>query len=111
MKLKPSLALLAAISTAAAAQTTTTPKKPSTTTTTHRTSTSATAKPATAKPAAAPAPAANPADNPPNVPRIEGTPRNLYTLRYIDISAGTGDLAQPRRFYTVQLHRLAHRRH
>jgi peptidylprolyl isomerase len=97
MKLKPSLALLAAISTAAAAQTTTTtPKKSSTTTAAHRTTTSA-----HAKPAATPAPAVNPADNPPNVPKVEGAPKPLYALRYIDISVGTGDLAQPRRFYTV----------
>ncbi len=96
MKLTPSLALLAAISTAAAAQTSTAPKKSSATTTTHRTTTST-----AAKPASAPAPAANPADNPPNVPKIEGAPKNLYALRYIDISVGTGELAQTRRFYTV----------
>ncbi len=96
MKLKLSLALLAAISTAAAAQTTTAPKKSPTTTPTHRTTTSA-----AAKPTPPPAPAANPADNPPNVPKIEGTPKNLYALRYVDISVGTGELAQSRRFYTV----------
>ena len=74
--------------TAAAQTTTTTPRK-----TTPRRATTA------AKPA--PAPVANPADNPPNVPKVEGTPKNLYSLRYIDIQIGTGPLAESRKFYTV----------
>ncbi len=44
---------------------------------------------------------ANPADNPPNVPKVEGTPKNLYALRYIDITVGSGPLAESRRYYTV----------
>jgi peptidylprolyl isomerase len=89
-----SLALVAALTTAATAQTATTAKKP----VTHRTTTAAAAKPA-AKPAAAPA--ANPADNPPNVPKVEGTPKPLYALRYIDTVIGTGPLSAPRKYYTV----------
>ena len=89
-----SLALVAALTTAATAQTATTAKKP----VTHRTTTAAAAKPA-AKPAAVPA--ANPADNPPNVPKIEGTPKPLYALRYIDTVIGTGPLSAPRKYYTV----------
>jgi peptidylprolyl isomerase len=46
-------------------------------------------------------PEANPADNPPNVPKVEGTPKPLYALRYIDTQIGTGDLAKTRQFYTV----------
>src|SRR6266702_7446946 len=89
-----SLTLLATLATAATAQTPTTAKKP----TTHRTPTAAAAKPA-AQPAAAPA--ANPADNPPNVPKVEGTPKPLYSLRYIDTVIGTGPLSAPRKYYTV----------
>ena len=85
-----SFALLATLTTAATAQTATTPKK-TTTTTTHR---------ATA-PAAAPKPADNPADNPPGVPKVEGTPKPLYALRYIDTVIGTGPLAESRKYYTV----------
>ena len=82
-----SLALLATLTAAATAQTTTTPpKKP----VTHHTTTAATA----AKPA-------NPADNPPGVPKVVGTPKPLYTLRYVDTLIGTGPLAEPRKFYTV----------
>jgi len=91
MKLKLPLALLSIVTIPSLAQTTTTAKK--STTTTHRAATSAT------KPT--PAPEANPADNPPNVPKIEGTPKNLYALRYVDITVGTGELAQSRRYYTV----------
>ncbi len=90
MKLTLPLALLATITTASVAQTTTPAKK--TTTATHHTTTAA------AKPAA---PAENPADNPPGVPKVEGTPKPLYALRYIDITVGTGELAVPRRYYTV----------
>jgi peptidylprolyl isomerase len=84
-------ALLATLTTAATAQTTTTPKK-TTTTPTHHTATAA------AKPAAPPA---NPADNPPGVPKVEGTPKPLYALRYIDTVIGTGPLAESRKYYTV----------
>jgi peptidylprolyl isomerase len=85
---------VAALTTAATAQTATTAKKPAT----HRATTAAAAKPA-AKPAAAPA--ANPADNPPNVPKVEGTPKPLYALRYVDTVIGTGPLSAPRKYYTV----------
>ena len=67
-----------------------------TSTTPHRTAPHRTAA---AKPKAVPA--ANPADNPPNVPKVEGTPKNLYALRYIDTEVGTGPLAESRKFYTV----------
>jgi peptidylprolyl isomerase len=94
MKFTLPLALLATVTVTAAAQTTAPAKK---STAAHPAATSA-AKPAT-KPA--PAPTANPADNPPNVPKVEGTPKNLYALRYIDIVVGTGDPAVARRYYTV----------
>src|SRR6266702_3424078 len=93
MKLS-SFTLMATLATAATAQTPTTATKP----TTPRTTTAAAAKPA-AQPAAAPA--ANPADNPPNVPKVEGTPKPLYSLRYIDTVIGTGPLSAPRKYYTV----------
>lgn len=44
---------------------------------------------------------ANP-DSPPNVPEIEGTPQNLYALRYLDIKIGTGEPAKNRQYYTVR---------
>jgi peptidylprolyl isomerase len=43
----------------------------------------------------------NPADNPPNVPKVEGASKNLYALRYIDVQIGTGELAKARQYYTV----------
>ena len=67
------LPLLAALSTAAFAQTTPTPT-PKTATTVHHTTT---AKSTT----------------PPNIPKVVGIPRTLYSLRYIDIKTGTGPLA------------------
>ena len=83
----PSLTLLAALTAVATAQTpttpTTTPKKP----VTHHATT-------TAKPA-------NPADNPPGVPKVVGTPKPLYSLRYVDTVIGTGPLAESHKFYTV----------
>ena len=94
MTLRPSLALLL-IAASASAQTTTT-KKPATTT--HRTNTPATATTAAKKPMT---PEANPADNPPNIPKVEGTPKPLYALRYIDTEIGTGELAKTRQYYTV----------
>ena len=84
-----SLALLATLTVAATAQTTT-PKK---NTTTHHPTTAAATKPAP--------PPANPADNPPGVPKVEGTPKPLYALRYIDTVVGTGPLAESRKYYTV----------
>ncbi|MCU1319789.1 MAG: peptidylprolyl isomerase FKBP-type [Edaphobacter sp.] len=90
-----SLALLATLTTGATAQTATAPKKP----VVHRTTAAATtAKP---KPAAPATPVANPADNPPNVPKVVGTPQPLYALRYVDTVIGTGPIAVPRKFYTV----------
>lgn len=85
-----SLALVLIAATAAAQTTTTTPQRKTTT-----------ARRSTAAKPAANAPAANPADNPPNIPKIEGTPKNLYALRYIDTEVGTGPLAETRKFYTV----------
>ena len=84
---RTSIALLAALTTAAAAQTSTTATKPvvhHTATTTHRA-----------------APVANPKDAPPNVPKVVGTPKPLYSLRYIDTVIGTGPLSEPHKFYTV----------
>lgn len=88
------VALAAILTTAALAQTSTSARRPAT----HR---RAAATPSSAtKPVAAPA---NPADNPPNVPRIEGTPKPLYPpIRYVDILIGTGDLAPPRKWYSVR---------
>ncbi|WP_213806975.1 FKBP-type peptidyl-prolyl cis-trans isomerase [Granulicella sp. dw_53] len=95
---RSALVLLAALTAAASAQTTpVTPKKPATTTTTtHHTTATATKKPATTA-----TPVADPKDAPPNVPKITGTPKPLYTLRYVDTVIGTGPLAEPRKFYTV----------
>jgi len=95
MKLRLHLALALIAATATAQTTTTTPRK-----TTPRRATTATAKTAAAKTATT-APAANPADSPPNVPKVEGTPKPLYSLRYIDTEIGTGPLAESRKFYTV----------
>ena len=59
---------------------------------------------AVAKPAAA---AANPcgAESMPvisaEIPKAEGCPKTLFALRYIDTVVGTGDLAEPRKWYTV----------
>jgi peptidylprolyl isomerase len=96
MKLRSSLPLFL-IAATAAAQTPTTPKKPATTPTHH--STTATAAKTTT--ATVTTPEANPADNPPNVPKVEGTPKPLYALRYVDTQIGTGELAKSRQFYTV----------
>src|SRR5215471_8247022 len=98
MTSRASLALLL-VAAAASAQTPSTTKK--TTTTPHSTTTAAKKPASAAKPATAAIPEANPADNPPNVPKVEGTPKNLYALRYIDTQIGTGDLAKTRQFYTV----------
>jgi peptidylprolyl isomerase len=82
----PSLALLATLTAAATAQTPTTPATPKKPVTHHATT--------AAKPA-------NPADNPPGVPKVVGTPKPLYSLRYVDTLIGTGPLAEPHKFYTV----------
>lgn len=101
MRFQSSFALAAILTTAAAAQTSsgTAPKRP-----THHTS-SAPAKSA-AKPAATSTPiaetAANVTDNPPNVPKVEGTPKPLYSLRYIDTQVGAGELAKEQQYYTVK---------
>ncbi|WP_353062906.1 FKBP-type peptidyl-prolyl cis-trans isomerase [Tunturibacter psychrotolerans] len=76
----PSITLLAALTTVATAQTT--PK--ATTTTPHHTT--AIAKPAT---------------TPPNIPKVVGIPKPLFTLRYIDSKIGTGAPAEERKYYTV----------
>ena len=39
--------------------------------------------------------------NPPGTPKVVGLPKTLYSLRYIDTVIGTGDLAVPRKWYTV----------
>jgi peptidylprolyl isomerase len=95
MTLRASLPLLL-IAASISAQTTTAPKKPITTT--HRAASPASAKKPTTT---VTTPETNPLDNPPNVPKIEGTPKPLYALRYIDTQVGTGDLAKARQFYTV----------
>ena len=82
----PSLTLLAALTAVATAQTPTTPTTPKKPVTHHATT--------TAKPA-------NPADNPPGVPKVVGTPKPLYSLRYVDTVIGTGPLAESHKFYTV----------
>jgi peptidylprolyl isomerase len=100
MKHPLTLALALAIATPAIAQTTTTtPTHKSTTATRHATSTAS--KTAASKTTSSAAAVADPADNPPNVPTVEGTPRTLYALRYVDIEIGTGPLAESRKFYTV----------
>jgi peptidylprolyl isomerase len=76
----PSITLLAALTTVATAQTT--PK--ATTTTPHHIT--AIAKPAT---------------TPPNIPKVVGLPKPLFTLRYIDTKIGTGVPAEERKYYTV----------
>ena len=76
--------LLVVLAASAAAQTTTTARRP-----VHRTAT-------------APVAVVNPADNPPNVPRVAGTPKPLYALRYVDTVIGTGPLAEPQKYYTVR---------
>lgn len=57
--------------------------------------------PAPAKPVthhAATPTASNPAST---LPKVVGLPHTLYSLKYIDIKIGTGALAEPRKFYTV----------
>jgi peptidylprolyl isomerase len=80
-----SLALLAAVTTAATAQTT----PPSTTAT----------KPAVHHTAATTATSTTALS--PKIPKVVGIPKILYSLKYIDISVGTGPLAQSRKYYTV----------
>jgi peptidylprolyl isomerase len=75
----PSIALLAALTTAATAQTA--PK--ATTTTPHHTT--AATKTATT----------------PNIPKVVGLPKPLFTLKYIDTKIGTGAPAEERKYYTV----------
>ncbi len=87
------IAFATLLATAAFAQTSTTPRR----TATHRPSKATSS--AGEKPAAVPV---NPADNPPNVPPVEGSPKPLYALRYVDSVVGTGDLASPRKWYSVR---------
>ena len=87
-------ALAVAFASVAAAQTTTTTHK----TAAARHTTSSTTKTAATNAATADQ---DPADNPPNVPKVQGTPKALYALRYVDIEIGTGPLAETRKFYTV----------
>jgi peptidylprolyl isomerase len=76
-----SIALLAVLTPAALTTAQTTPAKPATTTpkpattTTHRTTSATTT-------------------TPPNIPKVVGIPKIAYALRYIDISVGTGPLAE-----------------
>jgi len=76
----PSITLLAALTAVATAQTT----SKATTTTPHHTTT-----------------AAKTATTPPNIPKVVGLPKPLYTLRYIDTKIGTGGPAEERKYYTV----------
>jgi peptidylprolyl isomerase len=55
---------------------------------------SATAVAQTASPAATP-------DKPAGIPKVEGTAKDLYALRYIDTQIGTGELAKSQQYYTV----------
>ena len=91
------IALATLLTTAALAQTSTTAKKP----VAHRSTTasSTAAKRATSTSTAT---AANPADNPPGVPRIAGIPKPLYALRYVDTVIGAGELSQPQKYYSVR---------
>lgn len=87
-------ALLAVAATVSVAQTSsTTTRKPAVR---RRASTAKSASTATT------AAAANPADNPPDVPPVSGAPKPLYALRYVDIVVGTGPAAEPEKFYTVR---------
>jgi len=57
--------------------------------------------PAPAKPATPHAAAATAAKSAAPIPRIPGIPKTLYSLKYLDIKIGTGELPPPFRFYTV----------
>jgi peptidylprolyl isomerase len=82
VKLQASLSVLAlAAATTAVAQTST----PSTTTPAHHTATAATAT-----------------KLPKNIPPVHGVLHTAYSLKYIDTKIGTGALAPPMKFYTVQ---------
>jgi peptidylprolyl isomerase len=85
MKFALALIALLPLSTAASAQTT--PAKPATSPTHHATVARRTP--------------AWPVVNPPGVPRIAGIPHTLYSLKYIDIKIGTGEVAPPNKWYTV----------
>ena len=76
------LALLAATAPAADAQTTT-----------HHAASHTAPKPC---PPVAPDPVA-----PANIPAVAGSVRNAFTLRYVDVQAGTGDLVAPGEYITV----------
>ena len=104
MKFRSSLALAALITATAAAQTSTgtTPKRSTTRRAAGAASKPAASTAATPAKTAAAAVAANPADTPPNVPKVEGTPKPLYALRYIDTQIGTGELAKQQQYYTVR---------
>jgi peptidylprolyl isomerase len=72
-----SIVLFTAFTAIATAQTTTT--KPAATTTHHSATTTAATKSTT----------------PPNIPKVVGIPKTIYSLRYIDTAIGTGPLATP----------------
>lgn len=38
----------------------------------------------------------------PNIPRVPGIPKALYTLKYVDIVIGKGPLAETHKWYTVR---------
>ena len=46
--------------------------------------------------------AGNPADHPVGVPVVRGAPKPLYSLRYVDVLVGTGELAAAQKYYTVR---------
>ena len=103
---RTALLLTLAFTTAATAQTPatpTTPKKAATPAahTTPRTGTAAKTTTAAKAAAAKTATVSDPKDTPPNVPKIEGSPKPLYALRYVDTVTGTGPLSEPRKYYTV----------
>lgn len=39
--------------------------------------------------------------NAPGIPKVTAAPKTLYSLRYVELVVGTGELAAPRKWYTV----------
>jgi peptidylprolyl isomerase len=99
--------LTLALTIAATAQTPATPttrKKavtPAARTTPHTGTAAKTTTTARTAAAAKAATVADAKDTPPNVPKIEGTPKPLYALRYVDTVIGTGPLSESHKYYTV----------
>lgn len=93
-------ALCAALSLTASAQTTTTtPHRSSAATATARRRAAAKAATNTAAPVSPSSSEGLAAIG--TMPAVTGTAKPLYTLRYVDLKLGTGELAQVHKFYTV----------